>query len=258
MANRTGTFTLGRLLVCLAWFVCQSLAPRASAQGNFPAQLRPAEGTYRVVVNGIPVGLSATIRLEKAEPGYRLQFTARNRLFKHEESAHFDWQNCTATPYHYQHASAGFGMKRGGEIRFDWGTEQALGSKATYNLAADTLDALSVAMVARCHMANGDQSFSYAVAEPDGMTQYHYASLGTDFLETPAGTWEVAGLERDYTERGRHSEFWAARELNYFMVRMDHRENPFIRGRIELTGFRYLDEDDNKTERHEGSTVTSR
>ena len=42
------------------------------------------------------------------------------------------------------------------------------------------------------------------------------------------------------------------------MVRMDHRENPFIRGRIELTDFRYLDEPDNNTERQDGNTVTSR
>ncbi len=254
MANHTGIFVPARLLYGLAFMACQPVA----AQQPFPAELRPAEGTYRVVVNGIPVGLSATIRLEKAEPGYRLQFTARNRLFSHEESAHFDWHNCEATPYHYEHASAGFGMQRGGEIRFDWETGQALGSKATYALATDTLDALSVAMVARCHMANGDAAFSYAVAEPDGMTDYHYASLGTDSLETPAGTWQAAGLERDYAERGRHSEFWAARELDYFMVRMDHRENPFIRGRIELTDFRYLDEPDNNTERQDGNTVTSR
>ncbi len=254
VANHTGIFSPGRLLYCLAFMSCQPLA----AQEPFPAELRPAEGTYRVVVNGIPVGLSATIRLEKAEPGYRLHFTARNRLFSHEESAHFDWHNCEATPYHYQHASTGFGMQRGGEIRFDWDAEQALGSKATYALAANTLDALSVAMVARCHMANGDTAFSYAVAEPDGMTHYHYQSLGTDALETPAGTWEATGLERDYAERGRHSEFWAARELDYFMVRMDHRENPFIRGRIELTGFRYLDTPESSTERQDGNTVTSR
>lgn len=254
MANHTGIFTPGWLLFCLAFLSCQSL----SAQEPFPTELRPAEGTYRVVVNSIPVGLSATIRLEKAEPGYRLHFTAQNRLFSHEESAHFNWHNCEATPYHYQHASAGFGMKRGGEIRFNWDTGQALGSKATYALVANTLDALSVAMVARCHMAKGDASFSYAVAEPDGMTEYRYKSLGTDSLKTPAGTWEVAGLERDYSERGRHSEFWAAKKLNYFMVRMDHRENPFIRGRIELTHFRYLDEPGSSTVRQEGSTVTSR
>lgn len=260
MTNNTGIFTLGRLPLSLAIVACQSLYSLAYAQDpvTFPDQLRPAEGTYRVVVSGIPVGLSATIRLEKANPGYRLYFNVQNRLFSHQESAHFNWQNCTATPYYYQHASAGFGIERGGEIRFDWSTGQALGSKATYRLAEASLDALSVAMVARCHMANGDDSFSYAVAEPDGMAEYHYVSLGNDSLKTPAGTWKVTGLEREYAERGRHSEFWAAKKLDYFMVRMDHRENPFIRGRIELTDFRYLDEPDNNSTRHDGSTVTSR
>ena len=40
------------------------------------------------------------------------------------------------------------------------------------------------------------------------------------------------------------------------MIRMDHQENLFVRGRIELTDFRYLDTP--SPERQAGSTVTSR
>ena len=243
MAHFTNISLPARLLLCLL-LVPQSLfAGETSSTPNtraFPVTLQPAEAQYRVVVNGIPVGLNATIRLTRLDQGYQLHFKVENRLFRHEERARFHWHDCTATPQHYRHASAGFGIRREGEIHFDWDNRQANGSKADYPLLDGTLDALSVAMVARCNMARADDSFSYQVAEPDGMAHYKYRSLGEDTVETPAGEWHASGLERDYPERGRQSQFWAAQELDYFMIRMDHRENPFIRGRIELTDFRYL------------------
>lgn len=225
----------------------------------FPQALPQVEASYRVTVNGIPLGLNATIRLTRDTGHYLLHFKAENKLFRHEEVARFDWDNCTAVPHHYRHESAGFGISRGGEIAFDWDSGTARGSKAEYPLAADALDALSVAMVARCNMAQADSAFTYSVAEPDGMDQYHYQALDSEVIKTPAGEWQASGLERDYEERGRKSRFWAAPELDYFMIRMDHHENPFIRGRIELTDFRYLEAEESPSpERQAGSTVSSR
>lgn len=225
----------------------------------FPAALPEVEASYRVVVNGIPLGLNATIRLTREPDTYRLHFKVENRLFRHEEIALFDWDNCVAKPHHYRHESAGFGINRGGEIAFDWDSGLARGSKAEYPLVADALDALSVAMVSRCNMAKADTAFAFHVAEPDGMDEYHYRALESELIKTPAGEWQASGLERDYEERGRRSRFWAARELDYFMIRMDHQENPFIRGRIELTDFRYLTEEETPSpERQAGKTVTSR
>ncbi len=241
MANHTAIVRLIRLLPGLLFLASQSLFAQDSGQPSpFPLQLQPAEAKYRVVVNGIPLGLSAIVRLTRENQRYQLHFLIENRLFRHEEVATFSWHDCAARPYHYRHASAGFGMRREGEIHFDWEKRQAQGSKAVYPLVKEALDAMSVAMVARCNMAQADQNFSYPVAEPDGMTLYQYRTLGTEDLETPAGTWKTASIEREYPDRGRRSRFWAARELDYFMVRMDHQENLFVRGRIELTAFRYL------------------
>lgn len=241
MANHTVILRPLRLLSGLLLLSSQSLFAQPGDQpAPFPIALQPAEAEYRVVVNGIPLGLNATIRLTQEEQDYRLHFRIENRLFQHEEIATFRWHDCTARPHHYRHASAGFGLRREGEIVFDWQDREAQGSKAIYPLVDEALDALSVAMVARCNMARGDAEFSYPVAEPDGMANYQYRSLGVENLETPAGDWDAASIERDYPERGKRSRFWAARELDYFMVRMDHQENLFVRGRIELTSFRYL------------------
>lgn len=241
MANHTVILPFLRLLSGLLLLASQSLfAQPDDPAPPFPVVLQPAEAEYRVVVNGIPLGLNATIRLTQEAEDYRLHFRIENRLFQHEEEATFRWHDCTARPHHYRHASAGFGLRREGEILFDWEDGEAKGSKAVYPLVDEALDALSVAMMARCNMARGDTAFSYPVAEPDGMAHYQYRSLGVENLETPAGDWDAAGIEREYSERGKRSRFWAARELDYFMVRMDHQENLFVRGRIELTSFRYL------------------
>ncbi|KGD65736.1 hypothetical protein Y5S_00960 [Alcanivorax nanhaiticus] len=250
----------GAALLCTSSVFADSPRDAESTPGaTFPLALPEVEASYRVVVNGIPVGLNATIRLTRDSEHYQLHFKAQNRLFRHEETALFDWSNCVAKPHHYQHESVGFGIQRGGEIDFDWDTQTAKGSKAVYPLARNALDALSVAMVSRCHMAKADQSFSFDVAEPDGMTKYQYRALDNETIKTPAGEWLASGLERDYEERGRKSRFWAAPSLEYFMIRMDHQENPFVRGRIELTEFRYLsDEDSRNPERQAGSTVSSR
>ena len=232
-----------------------NVIPSASV---FPGALPEVEAAYRVVVNGIPLGLNATIRLSRQDEHYQLHFKVENRLFRHEETAVFDWDNCIAKPHHYQHESAGFGINRGGEIEFDWEAGTAIGSKTVYPLVDDALDALSVAMVARCNMAKADPAFTYHVAEPDGLDEYRYRALDNELIKTPAGEWQATGLERDYEERGRKSRFWAARELDYFMIRMDHQENPFVRGRIELTDFRYLDDESPNPDRHAGKTVSSR
>ena len=241
MANHTVITRPLRLLTGLMFLASQSLFAESAGQlPPFPVALQPAEAEYRVVVNGIPLGLNATIRLTQEDQDYQLHFRIENRLFQHEEVATFRWHDCTARPHRYRHASAGFGLRREGEILFDWQDREAQGSKAIYPLVDNALDALSVAMMARCNMARGDAAFSYPVAEPDGMAHYQYRSLGEENLETPAGEWDATSVERDYPERSKRSRFWAARELDYFMVRMNHQENLFVRGRIEMTSFRYL------------------
>ena len=43
--------------------------------------LQPAEAQYRVVVNGIPLGLDSTIRLTQSDQDYQLHFQIENRRF---------------------------------------------------------------------------------------------------------------------------------------------------------------------------------
>lgn len=199
-------------------------------------ELKPAEAAYRVVVSGVPVGMEAVIRLAVEQDGrYLLSFNVDHALLKHEETSLFRWYDCNARPDEYHYQSSGFGIRRGGDVSFDWPALTAAGNEP-YPLTADTVDAMTLAMVSRCYLASGVTEFQFIVAEPRGLRRMRYRVIGNEQLETPAGTFDTIKVERIYTSR-RKTFMWAARELEYFMVRMDHIENPLVRGRIELTRF---------------------
>lgn len=200
-------------------------------------RLAPAQASYRLVVNGLPLGLEARVDLEE-ESGQQwyLRFLIDSRLVYHREQSRFSWRGCQARPSDYDYLSKGFGIRRGGGVHFDWENRRAvIDGNRDFDLPARAVDALAATMMARCHLARGEQELDFAVADPDGLQRYRFRVLGREALKTPAGTFDTLRLERIYAEGNQRTQLWVATDLNYFMVRMDHAENLFIRGRIELT-----------------------
>lgn len=246
----------------LRWLIVTTLLTFGSAAGaDDPFELRPASASYRLVVNGIPLGLEARVNLDDVGADqWQLRFLIDSRLVYHREQSRFHWRDCSARPSHYEYLSKGFGIKRGGGVTFDWDNGLARSTLENFQLPALTVDSLAASMMARCHLARGDRELNYVVADPRGLIPYHYRVLGREALETPAGIFDTLHLERVYPEGGQRTELWVAVDLNYFMVRMDHAENPLMRGRIELTGIGEPGETAQAAEsgRHSGSTVSSR
>ncbi len=201
--------------------------------------LDPAEARYRVRISGVPTGMEARIALQQSlGDHFQLDFTVQHPLIRHQESSQFQWHaSCHARPLGYQYQSSGFGIKRGGDVQFDWSAGQAHGSKMSYPVPLGAVDALGLAMMARCDLHRGRHAFTYAVAEPDGLTEFRYRIVGEEVLVLPAGTFHTVKLERLYPQTDRRTYMWAARELNYFMVRMDHIENAVLRGKMEMVSF---------------------
>lgn len=203
-------------------------------------ELKPTHAEYRIVVSGIPVGIKANIDLtplsEDVSEQFELLFSVKNTVLKHREYSRFSWRDCQSTPSHYAYQSKGFGISRGGEVDFDWPKQQATGSKiGLYDLDLNTVDALSLAMMARCVLARGETEFHFSVAEADGKTDFNFKVVGHEKLETPAGTYDTIKVERVYGHKGKKTFMWSAPELDYFMIRMEHIENAVIRGRLEMT-----------------------
>lgn len=203
--------------------------------------LRPAQAQYSVSLSGVPTGMDARIDLKEPSPSrFHIVFSVDHPLIKHQEESIFQWQpSCHARPFGYSFNSKGFGIKRGGNVDFDWQALQASGSDSEYAITDEMVDALGLAMVARCDLSVGNETLAYAVAEPDGVTDFNYKIVKRELLKTPAGTFNTIKLERIYPERGRRTFLWAAEELDYFMVRMDHIENPLVRGKMELRSFEW-------------------
>lgn len=224
---------LAALLLCL----CGQL-------GASDLVLRPAAAEYAISVSGVPTGMSASVDLEHlARNRFRLTFSVDNKLIRHQEQSRFHWHDCHAQPLGYAYQSSGFGIRRGGQVDFDWPGLLARGTTGEFSIDNEVVDALGLAMMARCQLKIGLTSLAFKVAEPEGVTAFNYTVVGREQLKTPAGTFNTIKIERIYPEKGRRTFLWAAEDMEYFMVRMDHIENPLVRGKMELKSLRWLDTD---------------
>lgn len=206
--------------------------------------LRPASADYAISVSGVPTGMDARIDLAHiSRDRFNLTFSVNNKLIRHEEESRFAWHGCHARPLGYTYQSSGFGIRRGGRVDFDWPGLVARGSEGEYQIDPSVVDALGLAMMARCLIRSGQDALHFKVAEPEGVTAFNYRVVGREQLKTPAGTFSTIKIERLYPEKGRRTFLWAAEDLEYFMVRMDHIENPLVRGKMELKALRWLPHD---------------
>ena len=236
MANSSG-ISRARIRACLTVLICLFGPVLARADGDIV--LRPVDAHYRVLISGVPVGMEARIAVQRhpvADSAFDILFAAEHALLHHEETSSFLWNRCQAKPYEYRYLSSGFGIRRGGQVLFDWPRLLAAGTDDVYAIPEDTVDAISLAMMARCRLARGEETFEFHVAEPQGLRLFRFRVVAREQLKTPAGTFDTIKVERLYDERGRRTYMWAAPALEYFMIRMEHIENPLLRGRIELTG----------------------
>lgn len=242
VANFNGIFgALGR--ACLTVLLCL-VGPLTAVAGD-GIDLRPVDARYRVVVSGIPVGMEARVELASRPQSeiFDIAFSIDHPVLKHHETSAFTWQECSARPYHYSYQSKGFGISRGGQVLFDWPSLRATGNDEPYVIPPGTVDAISLAMMARCQLAIGEQALEFDVAEPQGLRHLSFRVVGRELLDTPAGKFDTIKVERIYRNGGRRTYMWAAPALEYFMIRMEHIENPLVRGKIELTSIDWLTDD---------------
>jgi hypothetical protein len=230
------------------------LSPEPSRADEF--QLAEADASYRLVVNGIPLGLEAQVDLVRDDDNWHLSFLIDSRLVYHREDSRFSWNDCRARSSRYQYESRGFGIKRGGAVTFDWRRKRALTEDGYFRLPEHTVDALAATMVARCYLASGAEAMTFAVADPGGLSRYRFQVVAREALKTPAGEFDTIRVKRVYGKGMRKTEMWVAVDLDYFMVRMDHAENPLMQGRIELTRIQAGADSDQRGQA--GNNVSSR
>lgn len=224
------------------WLLALLVCLPATALAGLP-ELTPVVARYRATVNGIPAGTAATVEV-KALAGNRREVTfhVRNRFLRNEEVSRFDWQGCRARSLEYAHEFEGLGIERASLLTFDWERRVAIerGNRGDVELplADDAVDALNMAMQARCRLRDGQSQISFPVVYHGKVRPMELTVTGRERVETPLGTFDSVLVERRYPNaRFRRTRVWVAPALDWFMVRFEHVENPAARGSLLLTHF---------------------
>lgn len=205
--------------------------------------LSPLKASYRITVNGVPAGTAATVEVRPvAENRHEVAFRVQNRFFRHDEVSRFEWHACRVKPLEYRHEFTGMGIERDTALLFDWQRHIAIETRGTklreIPLADDIADGLNMAMAARCRLREGGTRLDFPIIYRGERKELHFAVTGREVIETAVGQFDTLVIERLYESgRFRRTRIWVAPELDWFMVRFEHVENPAARGSLLLTEF---------------------
>lgn len=227
-----------------AWVALSALSATLVAVPALAAlpDLVPFKARYKITVNGVPAGTAATVELRSlGDTRKELTFEVQNRFFRHHETSRFDWHSCQVTAREYRHDFHGLGIDRQSAIDFDWNRRVAIDARGKERreipLPSNMYDGLNMAMLARCQLRDGVSSLNFPVIYRGETRDMVFQVTGREKVETPIGTFDTVRIERAYEQRLKRTRVWVAPELDWFMVRFEHVENPAARGSLMLTGF---------------------
>jgi hypothetical protein len=204
--------------------------------------LQPLKARYKITVNGVSAGTAAIVELRTINDTRKeLAFEVRNRFFQHQESSRFDWKDCQLTPREYRHDFHGLGIDRASAIDFDWqrhiATESRGDKRREIALPSPAYDGLNMAMLARCRLRDGARQFTFPVLYRGERKEMSFRVVGNERVSTPVADFDTVLVERIYEQRFKRTRVWVAPQLDWFMVRFEHVENPAARGSLLLTEF---------------------
>lgn len=214
----------------------------ALAAAGLP-DLSPLKASYRITVNGVPANTAATVEVRTVgDNRHEVAFRVQNRFLRHDEVSRFEWHACKIKPLEYRHEFTGLGIERDTALLFDWHRRIAIETRGQklreIPLADDIADGLNMAMVARCRLREGQARLDFPIIYRGERKELHFVVTGREVIETAIGTFETLVIERRYeNSRFKRTRVWVAPDLDWFMVRFEHVENPAARGSLVLTEF---------------------
>lgn len=118
-------------------------------------------------------------------------------------------------------------------IRFDWDTNQASGTvgdeDVVMQLDGVSHDAVSIQYELMHDLVNGGPDATYVIFDVEKMRVVNVRNSGRKTLDTPAGRFEVVGIEHQKEGSSRVTTLWCAAELGYLPVVIErHRKGKLI------------------------------
>ena len=228
--------------------ITDTVTSPAAAPGS--QTLQPFRAEYRANVSRIPTPIRAELVLEAGDQDgiYRMQLSVDSRLMQNTELSIFRWQDCTPRTMHYMHQFAGFRRQRDYFMEFFWQdapSVTAVSSRdggdeeiATYDIADDTMDELTMLLAARCLLQDDQDSYHLTTAYGTRLRTHHITVSGRETLSTPLGDLETIRIEKSRdADSVRRSIFWLAPELDYLLVRARHVETRALFGELRLVDY---------------------
>ncbi len=200
----------------------------------------PFQASYAVSVNGMTLG-SMDSSLKYTATGYTYQkLTKANGLAAMlsgdtlTERSTGSKQGEQLSAQHYLHHHKSKRKDRRDEFTFTSPTRvTGQYESKPYDLSApaDTIDSALLELRLMDDLASG-KPLNYQVASRGKIKPYRFQKLGTETLETPAGSYECEKVQVTADDGKRQTTVWLAPSLHYHIVRAAHRDDDEV---IEVT-----------------------
>ena len=210
------------------------------------AQPSPFTADYRMLRGSMHIA-DARIELSRdAEDGWTLRSTTEPvaifRLITDDivvETSTFRFGETGPIPLHYHYEQRNSRKDRDERYAFDWAAGKATGTSRgqTLDLAVPrgTVDPLLMRIAVGDALARGVLAKDYSVLERGRLRNYAVTRTPPATLKTPAGTYELEGVERVSEDGRKTTKLEYAPALDWLPAVIEHREKDKATFRMELT-----------------------
>jgi hypothetical protein len=221
-----------RLIHIAALLLACSLVSPAVA-----AELTPHQAEYKVKISVVSGRLNTELRA--SDDGYvathAVRPTGLSKVIangKMHVSSTFTTSDNGVRPVSYR-AIDTIRDEPEANIEFDWSTNQARGTVGTspveFQLDGLSHDAVSIQYELMHALLNGQPDATYTMFDVDKMRVVNVRDVGAKSVRTPAGTYDVVGIEHQREGSSRITTMWCAPELGYLPVLIErHRKGKLI------------------------------
>jgi hypothetical protein len=126
-------------------------------------------------------------------------------------------------------------------ITFDWETNQARGTvgeeEVILQLDGLSHDAVSIQYQLMHDLINDRPNASYVLFDVEKMRVANVRKVGTKAVKTPAGQFDVVGIEHQKEGSSRTTTLWCAPELDYLPVVIEQHRKGKLNFRASLTEY---------------------
>jgi hypothetical protein len=131
-------------------------------------------------------------------------------------------------PISYQYIHKGSKKNRDRSISFDWdkltASSMVSGHRSTQAIKPDTIDNFSLQLKLMHDLQTGKHPLIYHVIRKGKAGDYEFEILGNEKIETDAGDFKAIKLKRSRKDSKRTTIMWAAPELHFLPVKIQHIE----------------------------------